>query len=460
MTDPPATLDDPGPSNHADVIVVGAGLAGLKAARELVAAGRSVIVLEADNRVGGRLKAGEVAGRVVDFGGQWVGARHSALLAEAKRLGVETYPQYAAGRTVMGMLGKLVSFNGDVPRMSFLALLELARLQRRWDRDMRCVPGQAPWTAARAREWDGQTLESWIVRNLHTREARQFARIVPRGAWAAEASQVSYLWFLDALRGGEGLAQMMAVKDGVLDGKFKGGMHRIAALMAAELGERVVLGAPVRKIVQGEAGVEAITDQGSFTARFMVVTVPPAPAARIQFEPHLPAARDGLTQRMPMAAIIKVVVAYETPFWREAGFSGQVATDDDTLGIVMDDVQEVGPPVLLCFIEGERAVQMSAAGKAARKDAVIASLVRFFGPEAANPIAYDDNDWTLEPWTHGYVGAMPPGVMTRFGHALREPCGRIHWAGAETAEEWPGYIEGALRSGVRAATEVSLRHNQ
>jgi monoamine oxidase len=397
---------------------------------------------------------------VVDFGGQWVGARHTVLLAEARRLGVEAYPQYAAGKTVMQMLGKLVSFTGDVPRMPFLALLELARLQRRWDRDMRCVPADAPWTAPKAKAWDGQTLESWIVKHLHTREAREFARIVPRGAWAAEASQVSYLWFLDALRGGEGLAQLMAVKDGVLDAKFKGGMHQIARLMAEELGQRVVLGAPVNRIVQTEAGVEAITGKGVFTARFIVVSVPPAPASRIRFEPHLPAARDGLTQRMPMAAIIKVVVAYETAFWREAGFSGQVATDDDTLGIVMDDTQDVGPAVLLCFIEGERAVQMSAAGKAARKEAVIASLVRFFGPAAASPLAYDDNDWTQEPWTHGYVGAMPPGVMTRFGHALRAPCGRIHWAGAETADEWPGYIEGALRSGIRAASEVSLRHNQ
>lgn len=448
------------PSVSADVIVVGAGFAGLKAAQELVRQGRSVIVLEADERVGGRVKAGEVAGRVVDFGGQWVGARHAVLLAEARRLGVETYPQYAAGKTVMKLLGKQVAFAGDVPRMSPLALIELARLQARWDRDMKCVPAAAPWTARKAREWDGQTLESWIVKNLHTREGRAFARLVPKGAWAAEAGQISYLWFLDALRGGEGLGQLMAVKDGVLDAKFKGGMNQIARLMAAELGERVVLGAPVRRIVQSDDGVEAITDKGPFTGRFVVVALPAAPASRIVFEPHLPAARDGLTQRMPMAAIIKVVVAYDTAFWREAGFTGQVATDDDTLGIVMEDTQDTGPPILLGFIEGERAVEMSAAGKNARREAVIAALVRFFGPAAASPLAYDDNDWTQEPWAHGYVAAMPPGVMTRLGKALREPCGRIHWAGAETAEEWPGYIEGAMRSGIRVAKEVAGRHNQ
>ncbi len=443
----------------AEVIVVGAGFAGLKAARELVDLGCSVIVLEADDRVGGRVKRGEVAGRVVDFGGQWVGAGHDALLAEARRLGIETYPQYAAGQTKLQLAGKVTQFKGETPRMPILALLELARLQSRWNREMKTVPAEAPWTAPKASEWDGQTLETWIERNLHTKAAKAFARLVPRGAWATEASQVSYLWFLDALRTSEGLETLMAVEGGMLDAKFEGGMQQIAQGLAEELGERVVLSAPVRRIVQDGDGVRVSTDQGEFEARFAIVATPPGPTARIQFEPHLPATRDGLTQRMAMGTIIKVVVAYETPFWRTAGLSGQIATDDDTLGIVMDDVQATGPAVLLCFIEGAHALAMSAAGQEARKAAVIASLVRFFGPNATDPIGYGDNDWTLEPWTHGYVGAMPPGVMTRFGQALREPCGRIHWAGSETSTEWAGCIEGALRSGIRAASEVSRIRN-
>jgi monoamine oxidase len=442
-----------------DVIVVGAGMAGLKAASELVAKGRTVTVLEAAERVGGRTKAGTIAGRVADYGGQWVGPRHTLLLAEARRLGIETYTQYDAGRTVLKLRGRLSQFTGDVPKMSPLALIELAALQKRWDREMRQVPADTPWTAPRAREWDSQTLETWILRHLRTAEAREFARLVPRGAWAAEAAQVSYLWFLDALRSGEGLASLMAVKDGVLELKFKGGMQQIAQRLAEELGERVVLGAPVRRIVQNGAGVQAATDKGVFAARFVIVAAPPGPTSRIEFQPHLSAAHDGLRQRMPMGAIIKAAVAYETAFWREAGFSGQVAADDDTLGLVYDDVQDVGPPVLLAFIEGPHAVALSNASKDERRTKVIASLVQYFGPEAANPIAYDDNDWLTEPWTHGYVGTMAPGAMTRYGAALREPFGRIHWAGAETSVEWQGYIEGALRSGVRAAEEVAARHN-
>ena len=444
---------------HADVIVVGAGFAGLKAAQDLLAAGRSVILLEANDRVGGRMKRGEVAGRVVDYGAQWVGKGHDFLLEQARRYGIETYRQYDSGKTVMQLLGKLTQFAGDVPKMPFLSLIELARLQKRWDRETKQVPADAPWTSPRAKEWDAQTLETWIARNVHTRAAREFARLVPRGAWAVEARNVSYLWFLDALRSAGGLAYLMTVKDGALDEKFKLGVQQIAQQMAGELGDRVVLGAPVEKIFQNGDGVRVITAKGEFRARRIIVAAPPAAAARIQFEPHLPALRDGLQQRMPMGNIIKVAVAYREAFWRKNGFSGQVATDDDTVGLVYDDVQEVGPPILLCFIEGKHAIEMSARSKDERKAAVLASLAKFFGPEALDPIGYGDNDWMIEPYTHGYVGHMPPGTMTRFGKALREPVGRIHWAGTESATQWAGYLEGALRSGARAAAEVARLDN-
>jgi monoamine oxidase len=445
--------------SEADAIVVGAGVAGLKAAHELIAAGRSVIVLEANERVGGRLKRVESAGRVGDVGGQWIGVGHDVLLGEAKRLGIETYAQYESGLTILQLLGKITRFTGNVPKMPPLALIELGLLQRRWDREMKTLPADAPWNAPRAEEWDGQTLESWIVKHLRTRAGREFARLVPRGAWAAEARQVSYLWFLDALRNAGGLDYLMAVKGGALDSKFKGGMQQIAQRMGDELGARLMLGTPVEKIVQDSNGVRVITPKGEFTARFVIVAVPPGPVSRIQFEPHLPASRDGLQQRMPMGAIIKVIVSYAAPFWRDAGFSGQVATDDDALGIVMDDARETGPATLLCFIEGRHAVEMSAVGRDERKKAVIASLVKFFGAKAADFIGYEDNDWLIEPYVHGYVGHMPPGAMTRFGSALREPCGRIHWASSETATEWAGYIEGGLCSGIRAAREVTARHN-
>jgi len=342
--------------------------------------------------------------------------------------------------------------------MPFLSLLELARIQSRWDRDGATVPAHAPWEAPKAALWDSMTLDSWIQKNVHTKTARAFARLVPRGAWAIDASQISYLWFVDALRSNGGLEYFMGVKDGMLDAKFKGGMQQIAQRLADALGDRLILGAPVSKIAQDNDGVKITTSKGEFTARFVIVTAPPAAAARITYEPHLPSSRDGLHQRMPAGSIVKIVIVYKTPFWREDGFNGQVATDD-TLGLVYDDVRDDGAGVLIAFIEGRHAVELSAAGKDARREKVIASLVRYFGPKAKEVVGYDDNDWALEPYVHGYVSSMAPGTMTRFGKALREPCGRIHWAGSETSEEYAGCIEGALRSGIRVAQEVARRHN-
>jgi monoamine oxidase len=396
---------------------------------------------------------------VADVGGQWVGARHELLLAEAARLGIAIYAQYDEGKVMLELTGKLVRSRSDIPNMPPLALMELARLQKIWDRDMATVPAEAPWTAAKAAQWDAMTLETWILANLRTASARAFARLVASGAWAVTADEVSYLWFLDALRSNGGLQHFMGVRGGMLDAKFVGGMQQIAQRLAAELGERVVLATPARRIVQSDDGVTVHADQGEFSARFAIVAVPPGPAQRIQFEPHLPGARDGLHQRMPMGAIIKAAVVYERPFWREAGLSGQAATASEQLGIVMDDVREDGAAVLLAFAEGEHAREMSLLTKEARRAQIIEALVRYFGPEAAEPLGYEDNDWTTEPWTHGYVGVMGPGVMTRFGHALREPCGRVHWASTETSTEWAGCIEGALLSGIRAAHEVSRRRN-
>ncbi|HWD68189.1 MAG TPA: FAD-dependent oxidoreductase, partial [Caulobacteraceae bacterium] len=176
-------------AREADVIVVGAGFAGLKAAQDLLDAGRTVVVLEARDRVGGRAKPATVAGDVGDLGCQWVGAGHAALLEEADRFGVQTYQQYDDGKTVLQMFGKLATFSGATPKMPFVALIELAILQAYWNRDTKSVPPEAPWTAPKAAEWDSQTLESWIVANLRTKAAREFARLVPRGAWAAEARQ-------------------------------------------------------------------------------------------------------------------------------------------------------------------------------------------------------------------------------------------------------------------------------
>ncbi len=442
-----------------DVIVIGAGLAGLKAARELEAKGLSVAVLEARDRVGGRTKAGEIAGEVIDRGGQWVGPAQKLLLKEAASLGIETCEQYRAGAQVLHFEGSRRTYMGDTPKLSFLSLMELGLLVNRWNREMRQVPADAPWEATKAKNWDAQTLESWILKNLRTRGARSFARIVARAVLCAEPEQMSYLFFLDYLRSGNGLESLIGVKGGAQEAKFKGGAHAISRGLAASLKSPVTIEAPVRAIRQSDTGVSVTTDKGEFEAARAIVAVPPALASRIRYDVALPAKRDGLMQRMPMGSVIKVHVAYSEPFWRKAGLSGQAASDKHAFNVVFDQ----SPPderigILVGFIDGAHAVEMSAMGDNARREHVVSALVDYFGPEAAEPIAYDDQDWTAEEWSRGcYVAHMAPGVMTHFGDVIREPAGRIHWAGTETATEWIGYMDGALQSGIRAAAEVVAR---
>lgn len=441
---------------HWDVVVVGAGLAGLKAATQLKAAGKSVMVLEARDRVGGRSKPGEICGQTIDLGGQWVGPTQTLLLDQARELGVRTYPQYATGNSLLSLDGRLSAYSGNIPKLPLLSLLEIGLLERRWKKETQSLSGATPWAGSRAQRWDTLSVEGWIRSQVRTHGAREFVRIITRALLCTEPEQVSYLCLLEYIRQAGDLEALINTEGGAQQDKFVGGAWQIPKLLADSLGENVLLNTPVTSIEQHADSVDLRTPAGCFASTHVVIATPPALAAQIHYAAPLPSRKWGLLQRMPMGAVIKVHVAYETPFWRKRGLSGSVLSNSHKFNVVFDqspDDERFG--MLVGFMDGAHAVEMSAQTDAERKKQAVADLVDYFGSDAAQPKAYVDQDWTQEPWSlGGYVAHMPPGVMTQYGSALREPSGRIHWAGTETATRWCGYLDGALQSGIRAAEEI------
>lgn len=440
-----------------DVVVVGAGLAGLSAARALRAGGRDVVVLEARDRVGGRTVNEPIGGgKVVELGGQWVGPTQDRMYELIGELGLETFPTYGNGENVFEHGDSLRRYTGTIPKVSPIALAEVGLVMTRLNRMAKTIPPDAPWTARRALQWDGQTFEDWSRRKIRTRLAREMMRLAVEGVWAAEPRDVSMLHVLFYICSAGSLELLLDSDGGAQQDRVVGGTQLISIRMAEQLGDAVVLEAPVRALATDGTGVVVTSDNGTTRARDVIVAIAPVLAGRIAYDPALPAVRDGLTQRMAQGSVVKCMAIYERPFWRERGLSGQLTSTRGPVSIGFDNSPPDGSPgVLLAFLEGKAARDGAAMDPADRRAAVLGSLARAFGPEAANPEQYVDKAWPNEEWSRGcYGGFMPPGAWTDHGIALRRPIGRIHWAGAETATTWNGYMEGAVTSGERAAAEV------
>lgn len=440
-----------------DVCIVGAGFAGLNAAHRLREAGCSVLVLEARDRVGGRTKPGLLAGHRVDLGGQWVGPDHGRLRALAARHGIAIEPQFEAGDKLIEFGGKVKRYSGLIPTIPLLALLETDRVMKRIERMAAALNASSPWLAPEAETLDRDTVAAWLDRHVRTAGARALMAIAVRAVFSAEPAEISMLFFLAYVRASGGLEPLISVRGGAQQDRFKGGLHQLSDALADEIGrEALRLAAPVSALEQGDAGVTLHAGGQVVRARRAIVTVPLALLPRIQVAPAWPSLRQGLAQRSPMGSVIKCHIAYRTPFWRARGLSGEAVSDRGPFSPIFDGTPEgAAEGVLTGFLEGEAARRFTALSAEARQQAVVATLCRLFGPEAANPIDYAENDWLAEEWSGGgYAGLMAPATMTGFAPVIRQPAGLVHFAGTETAIEATGYVEGALESGERAAAEV------
>ena len=440
-----------------DAVVIGAGLAGLVAARDLAGAGQSVAVLEARDRVGGRVLNEPIGdGKVVEVGGQWAGPTQHRILELARSVGVETFPTYDEGESAIEIGGELLRYTGTIPSLGKATLLDVAQAQRKLDRLARRVPIDSPWEAPGARKLDGQTFWSWMRRNVYTPSGRMLIGLAVESVWAAQPEDVSLLNVLFYINSAGGFDSLVDVEGGAQQDRFVGGSQLVATRVAAELGDRVVLEAPVRRIEHGAESVRVFAEGATVAARRAIVTLPPTLCGRLTYDPPLSGYRDQLTQRMPQGTVIKCLAVYDQPFWRADGLSGQMTSDVGPVRLTFDNSPPDGSPgVILGFLEGRWARELGRWTADARRRAVIDCFTRFFGPRAAAPERYIERSWAEEEWTRGCYGCFfTPGGMTAYGPALREPIGRLHWAGAETATVWNGYMDGAVRSGERAAREV------
>ncbi len=448
---------------RSDVIVVGAGLAGLAAARRLRRKGKSVTVLEARDRVGGRTLNHKIAGgKVVEVGGQWVGPTQDRVFALISELGLKTFPTYDTGDNLYyrsDAVTPLQRYTGTIPPANIASLIELSQVLAKLDAMALEVPLDAPWKATNAVEWDSQTLETWKLANTTLQETRDLVDLAIASIFAAEPRDLSLLGVLFYIHSAGTFENLINVAGGAQEQRVVGGSQRISIKMARRLGRRVVLRAPVHSIRRSKRGVEVHTPKGIWIGRRVIVAIPPTLAGRIEYYPRLPGLRDQYTQRIPMGTVIKCIAVYDKPFWRDEGLTGQVTSNVGPVKVTYDNSPPDGNPgALLGFVEGADARALLRKSASARRAAVLESFVRYFGPTAGRPRNYFDMSWADQPYTRGCYGAFtPPGVLLDYGDQTRKPVGPIHWAGTESATLWNGYMDGAIESGYRAADEVAKR---
>ena len=446
---------------RADVCVVGAGFAGLAAAWALRKAGLQVVVLEARSRVGGRSWSVAMKdGTFIDNGGQWVGPTQDAILGLIKEMGAETYPTPDVGNPLQRAITRADEYYrvaGDKDDSDPDTKLGNAGLDA-LDQLAAAVAPDAPWTHPEADRLDALTFAEWLRQNYEDERLRRYLAVEVGSVPCASPHEVSMLHLLWMIRACNGLTMLFADQGGAQQDRVIGGTQTVARRLAQWLGSAVKTGRPVRRIEWSGRGAVVHADGLSIAARDVVVAIPPHLAGGIEYEPSLPTNRVQVTQRWPQGLVIKVQMVYREPFWRADGLNGASYDHVSPLAETADSsnperISKAG--VLTGFVYADHARRLSALPADARKTLLLGEVAKRFGPKSLAPAHYHELNWSAQQWTRGcYTGFLTPGATVLFGSAVRDAVGPLHWAGTETATVWPSFIDGAVRSGQRAAAEI------
>lgn len=433
-----------------DVVVVGAGVSGLAAAYRLMEAGVGVVVLDADDRVGGRLLNHTLTdGTVFDLGGQWIAGPQDMPLVNKLigELNLTIFEQLDSARFDVSSHALSTMTRLDQAEWEwFVAKLEALAVTVNVDH-----PSQTPDAVA----LDGVSLEEWKRVNLDSIYLQHVFDQMVRTEYTLEPKDVSMLYFLLAVKTSGGLEAMFDPDGGSHNYRLVEGLAAITDRLAERLGDRVLLERQVYDIIHREDGVRVIAENAIIEADRVIVALPPNQAIKIDFDPVLPRRRKWLLERLEMASVIKCFALYPEPFWR-----GREAKQLDPEVVVIDHSMDASSrgdthPALVAFIGGDDAIDWSDRSADERRTVVLRELARVFGPEALEATDYFDHDWLTEPFIGGgYSCYAPPGVMTAGYEEISTPIGPIHWAGTETAKSYQGYVEGALEAAERAVREV------
>ena len=441
-------------SVETEIAVVGAGIAGLTAASALAREGVDVVVLEARDRVGGRVWNTEIGGEANELGGQWVAPYQSAMHALLEELGIELFPSFREGEHVfIDPSGTAHRYEGHDAPLGAAAEGAFAEAEAKLDALAGELDPEAPWAHPDAPALDAITFEAWLQREVPDEVAQDLLRSWLAGGFLAKpAHTFSLLQGLWMIAGAGGTYELFE-PDQCLAARVVGGSQLIALRMAERLGDRVRLDSPVRDIRWRDGEVEIDTEGETVRARAAIVAVPPNLTEAIRFQPALPAWRQRLGQALSQGSINKVLAVFERPFWREEGLSGQGFAPYELVRELYDN----SPPsasagVLTTFLAGENAERAGRLSAADRRAAVLEGMAKYVGPGALDAVDFIETDWSAQEWTRGAYGtSFGVGGLSRFGEDLRRPVGPIRWACTDIAGVGHIHMEGAVRSGELAA---------
>lgn len=440
-----------------DVVIIGAGASGLTAATDLKRAGLSVTVLEARDRVGGRLWTNSIDGQLYEIGGQWVSPDQTALLSTLEQLGLSTYSRFRDGDSVyVNEAGVTTRFSGSAFPTSAATQEEMDRLVSTIDELTSQIDPAAPWAHPNARALDSQSFAAWLEEQSDDREARDNIALFIADAMLTKPSHTFSLLQALLMTASAGSFSNLVDADFILDKRVVGGLQQVPLLLAEHLGADVHLGQPVRTLEWSDTAVTATTDELTVSARHAIVAIPPNLYGRIDYLPPLPRARQQLHQHLSLGLVIKVHATYDTPFWRSDGLSGTAFSPYQVVHEAYDNTnfgEDRG--TLVGFISDEKADALLALPADERRARVLDSLATYYGEQAKHPAVYYESDWASEEWTQGaYAASFDLGGLSRYGALQLSPAGAIRFSSSDLAGEGYQHVEGAIRIGHQTAEAI------